>query len=217
MIGPATPVVGFALLTAITLRADVLSLSLWSTKAQTGLYASAVALSEAALSISIIFRTRMQAYLYQEGARRRITRLLVGMLSAGLVGAIVASILAKPIIVTLFGKGFVGAVPMYRVLVFAAVSQMAMDTGQGLLATMGSRRRLLVAAALGAVATIAALIALVPAFGGVGAAYASIIGYGLAGGIAWHSVFQSLSRVTRPADTGVPGNTTLPHSPRHRA
>ena len=103
LLARGAPVVGFNLLTAVVLG-DVFALQALSSKEQLGLYVATVGLSQAALSLSAAFRTRVLAACMTPNYRADVTRefKLVGALAAA--GAILGIILAPVIVRIMLGE-----------------------------------------------------------------------------------------------------------------
>jgi O-antigen/teichoic acid export membrane protein len=180
LLARGAPVVGFNLLTAVVLRGDVFALQALSSKAQLGLYVATVGLTQAALSLSAAFRTRVLAACMTPNYRAAVARefKLVGALAAA--GAIFGILLAPVIVRIMLGEEFVEATNVFRVLCVAAIGQVMLDLVHGALASTGRRRELFLLACAGAIVITGGLLAFVPSGGALGAAVATVIGYGVA-------------------------------------
>lgn len=170
------PVVGFGVLTAVTLRADLITLQLASDEYQVGIYAAVVAVTQAALAVSTFFRNRAQAGIAGGLSGMAVWRYPLALAGIGAVGIAAAQFFAQPLCDILFGSEYEGAASVMRVLAVAAAMQMLLDVGQGMLIAAGKRGPLLGVAAVGATATILMLLLLVPHMGAVGAAVAATAG-----------------------------------------
>ena len=184
------PVVGFNLNSFVIFRADIFMLNAISTRDQLGLYAAAVALTEASWAASTAFKNRMQAAAYTARPREKIRRELTVMLLLSLPVVLVCELFARQLTVIMFGESFSGAVPVMRILLVTAIALMIFDCGQGLLAVFGQRRAMFSTTAVGAVITVAALWILIPRFGAVGAALASLCAYSAVGVASWTIAFK---------------------------
>lgn len=178
------PVVGFGLLTAVTLRADLITLQLFSDSQQVGVYAAVVAVTQAALAISTFFRNRAQAGIASGRSGMAVWRYPLALSGLAALGILAAQILAEPLSDLLFGPAYEGAAGVMRILAVAAAMQMLLDVGQGMLIASGRRRALLSVAIVGAVVTILSLALLVPTAGAMGAAVAATVGSGASAGTA---------------------------------
>ncbi|MDO0972829.1 polysaccharide biosynthesis C-terminal domain-containing protein [Mycolicibacterium frederiksbergense] len=186
------PVLGFALCTAVSLRADVFLLNALSTPEQVGYYAATVAITESALAVSAAFKNRMQSAAYTDDPIPSVRRELLVMLAIVLPIAALGEAIAHPFTVAMFGVPFAPAVPALRVLIVAAIALMLVDSGQGLLAVLGRRREMFITSAIGAIVTLLALGLLVPHLGAVGAGIASLIAYSTVGVASWFIAVRAL-------------------------
>lgn len=193
----ALPTIGFATSTAITLRLDVIVLGILANPEQAGYYAAVVGFSESALALSAAFKNRMQAACYRPDAFRRVRREMFVMLAIALPGMAVGELVAPWLVTSLLGPEFEPAVAIFRVMILAAIFQLLLDCGQGLLVVLGLRRHLLVVSVAGALVTLVSLTLLVPSAGGVGAAWASVIGYGTVGAASLAIAYKALRPVVQ--------------------
>lgn len=194
-IGQGLPVVGFALSTAVMLRADIFMLDALSTSQQVGFYAAAVAVTESALALSTAFKNRMQTAAYSATPLTKVRTELSIMLAIALPAVAFGGLVAERFTTLMFGHQFLPAVPALRVLIFAALALILLDTGQGMLAVLGLRTAMFRMSTIGAVATVIFLSLLVPKFGAVGAALASLVAYSMVAAGCWIQAIRTL-RVT---------------------
>ena len=191
-------------------RVDQLLISLVLAPVQLGLYVVAVTLtsitsligsSVAMVSLPTIAR------LEDEEARRALARRhisLTMLVSAAVTVPLV--LLARPLIEVFFGAAFAGAVDAARVLLAAAG---VLATGRVLASILKAVGRPLdpgKAELLGLLVTVVSLAVLLPAFGIVGAAIASLLAY--AASLAWNV------RVAAAALSVSPGSLLLPWAVR---
>ena len=188
------PMLGFTLCGAVMFRADVFMLTALSTPEQVGFYAATVAVTESALALSAAFKNRMQATTYTAKPLANVLRELTVMSALVLPVVTVGELIAQPLTVTMFGEAFAPAVPAFRILIFAAVAQVFLDSGQGLLAVLGQRRAMFSTSALGAGITALILWLMVPRFGAVGAAMASLCAYSVVAATSWILATRLLRR-----------------------
>lgn len=184
------PVVGFNLNSFVIFRADIFMLNAISTRDQLGLYAAAVALTEASWAASTAFKNRMQAAAYTARPLEKIRWELTLMLLLSLPIVLVCELFTRQLTVAMLGESFAGAVPVMRILLVTAIALMIFDCGQGLLAVFGLRRAMFSTTAVGAVITVVALWLLIPRFGAVGAAVASLCAYSAVGVASWTIAFR---------------------------
>ncbi|WP_083876368.1 lipopolysaccharide biosynthesis protein [Gordonia namibiensis] len=186
------PVVAFTSLTAITLRCDLIVLDRLGTAEQLGIYSAASALAGSVLVVSGAFKSRIQAAAFGADAVREIFRELKVLAVVAVLGVVVG-VLVSPLVVTLLlGPGYEAATPVLRILTVAAAALLFMDTAQGMLAALALRRKLLVAATIGALITVLSLVTLVPFFGMYGAAIATVLGYSGAAAAGLHAGIRSI-------------------------
>ncbi|MFF2107429.1 MATE family efflux transporter [Rhodococcus koreensis] len=199
----ALPIVLFMIMTAMLFRIDILALGVGSSDVQVGLYSAAVGLSEASLIVSTMFKARMQAALYSASIRRTLAREILFLAAVSvllLLGGMAASDL---LIRLLYGEQFSGSVQILKVLIFAAVGQMYIDCGQGVLSVLGRRWTMFWSSLVGAVVAIATLGLWVPDHGGVGAAASSMVAYAVVAGLVWLSIARDLG--VRPSSKSAKG------------
>lgn len=198
LVSRGAPVLVFTMLTTITLRSDVIVLSLLSTPDQLGVYAASSALSMAVLSVSGAFKTRAQSAAFSANAPRAVAIEIGVVLAVGLAGAIVALPLAPLLVDLLLGPGYESAIPLIRVLAFASAILMVLDVVHGLLAVLGARGWMIAVSAVGASATLVSLLLLVSSYAALGAAWASLISYAAAAAAG----LVVISRVLRSSTKG---------------
>ena len=197
-----SPILIFAALTSVTLRADLFFLNDLVDPSTLGVYAAASSLSMSVLAVSGAFKSRIQSAVFKPGARRAVYLELAVVLGIGLVGATLAALLSPWIVATLLGPGYEAAIPILRILAFASAALLVLDSVHGLLAVLGLRRSMLAVAAVGAGVTLITLPLLISVAGASGAAWATVISYSVASITGLFVVRSALMR-ERPGD-GVP-------------
>jgi PST family polysaccharide transporter len=173
--------------------------------AAVGIYSAAVKLSEVwyflptALASSVLpalLRARQA-----EGAEYALRQQQYYDLSAALAyGLSIPIALVSPWLVRLaYGEQFAGAGPILAVHIWSSIFVfLGVARGQWLI-NEGLQRYYLVATTLGAVANVALNFVFIPRWGGLGAAWATVISYGLAAWVA--SYFHPAVRVTAAMQT----------------
>jgi len=126
---------------------------------------------------------------HEEAARRSGAAFRVAAIATGFL-ALVMIVAAPVLCVTVFGEDFAGAVDDLRVLVLGTVGVVALRLLGSALTAQGKPLRESVGLGVALVTILALNVALVPAFGGIGAAWASTIGF-TAGGVAMALLFVS--------------------------
>jgi O-antigen/teichoic acid export membrane protein len=144
---------------------------------------------------------------HDEAARRSGAAFRVAALTTGFL-ALVMIVAAPVLCVTMFGEDFAGAVDDLRVLVLGTVGVVALRLLGSALTAQGKPLRESAGLSVALVTILALNIALVPAFGGIGAAWASTIGF-TAGGVAIAFLFvkgldaDARELLPRPKDASV--------------
>jgi O-antigen/teichoic acid export membrane protein len=166
-----------------------------------GVYSVAVAWAEALwylpTALAAVQRPDLVRALREEAGRiaARIFRAAVLVTAA----CALVMILAAPILcVTLFGEDFRDSVGMLRVLVFAAFGVAAVKLLGSALVTQGHPGLQSIAIGAGFVLSVVLDIALIPPFGGQGAAFAAAIAHTTAGAVVCTIFLRALGG--RPAD-----------------
>lgn len=188
----ALQILGFAALTAVLLRANILVLGAVSPLAEVGVLSAVVSLSEAALALSAAFKNRLQSVLYASGSGKRVLREYAILHAVAIPGLVTGFLFSDVITLMLFGEEFAGAGDVLRMMIVAAYFQMLMDCGNGMLTVLGARSAMVSASAAGAGAVLISLFLLAPVSGALGAALATIIAYALAAGLSNFAVYKLL-------------------------
>ena len=167
---------------AASLRLDQLLLSLFAMPATLGLYVVAVSYANTLLTIpasaAMVMLPEMVERHAADGARECLQRWYRRLLWATVVGAVAIGLLGAIVIPVAFGSAFQDAVPLLAVLMPAALILGMND----ILSTafLGIDRPDITSKGelVGLVVTVAALSVLLPRYGVLGAALASLLAYG---------------------------------------
>ncbi len=169
----------------LTLRADRYIVGLFLNPNAVGIYSVAAAVPEllrvpaAALSNSFFYRIASGLAHPHDFARLRRSFILLSAVLSGL------TFVAAPALVRLvFGERYLGAVGPLRVLLLAEIGVSVFQLDGFTLAGLNRIPQAALAAAAGLVVVTASDFALIPAFGINGAAWASVLGYSVMGGMA---------------------------------
>jgi O-antigen/teichoic acid export membrane protein len=145
-----------------------------------GYYSVAVTWMETLYYLPTVLSAVLRPDLVREGegaaARRTGAAFRVAAIATG-AGAVGMIIAAPVLCVTFFGEDFAGAVDDLRVLVLGTVGVVALRLLGSALTAQGRPLRESAGLSIAMVTILALNIALVPAFGGIGAAWASTIGF----------------------------------------
>ncbi|BCG48629.1 Polysaccharide biosynthesis protein [Citrifermentans bremense] len=171
----------------VYLRIDQIMLGQMSTSHELGVYASAVKIAEIwffipTAIVSSVFPNIIRARETDEkefyGRLQKLYNLLAFL---GYVIAIPTTFLAGIVVSLFYGEAYSSAAPMLVLLIWSDVFANLAVARNAFLMAMNWTRVLLVMTFLGALANIALNYLLVPKYGGVGAAAASVISYWVAG------------------------------------
>ena len=169
-------------------KLDLVMLGWWRPVAESGWYAVAQALMDASLmlpgTLGVMLLSRLAAMKNRAEQRLVLGRILMAVLVGfGLMAAVAAG-LAGWIIPLLFGAKFTAAVPVFRVLMVAAVAGSMYYICQNAATGIG-RVRYVMAGPLTGMAVKAGMgAALVPTMGMMGAAWSSVAAYACAAAVA---------------------------------
>ncbi len=179
-LAPALPLALTGAMNTVLFNTDAVMLGLMVPPHAVGLYTAAfrvlmVALVPAGI-VYAVFHTRLSAaHGDPEAMRQTAYRFIIVLLFAGLPVTVAGMVLAAPTISLLFGSAFLDAVPIMTVLMAAcSLAYIGMMSGATLLAWNGEKAHLKVNV-VAAAANVAINFALIPRFGSIGAAIASLV------------------------------------------
>ncbi len=171
----------------VYVKIDQVMLGQMTSQQETGLYAAAASLSEVWYFIPMAIATTVFPLIIgtetgEAGARdRRLQRLYDAMVAISLVIAGVTTILGGPLITALYGAPYARAANMLVVHIWS-LPFVALGTARARFLVANNMTTLaMVSALLGGVANIALNVCLIPRYGGLGAAWASLVSYAFAG------------------------------------
>lgn len=166
-------------------RVDQLLLSGMRGPYMTGLYAAGVRLAELPGSIpGIVQNVSLPTLvrLHHEGRRQDLCRALDGALLLTIVpGGLAVALLAglgRPLVVLVLGQGFSGAAAAVVILAAADWARLPGTVYTSLALAVGRRRALVIGTGCGFAVNLVVNFALIPLLGAIGAALASLLGYG---------------------------------------
>lgn len=173
------------------LKIDIVMLEWLRGTAETGLYAAAARLSEVWYAVPIVIVASVFPALMagRENAaqwNRQLQTTLDGLIAIALTIAVVLQLIAPVLVVTLFGPDFAGAAPMLSMHIWAALFVFMRALFSRWLIAEDLLAFSLVTHGVGAVANVLLNLWLIPIYGGIGAAAATVISYASAG---WLSLF----------------------------
>lgn len=202
----AWPLAISGLAVAVYMKIDQVMLGYMRTPAEVGLYAAAARLSEAAYFIPMAVGAsafpailRMRERLGGKVAAGKMQGFYDVMAAIGYMVAIPVTILAGPMLRLVFGVGYGPAAPILQVHVWAFVFVCLGVARNRWLFAEDMRIVAMSTAAIGAVLNVLLNLWLIPLYGGVGAAWATLISYAVAGYgacLAWPHLWGLFRQLT---------------------
>jgi O-antigen/teichoic acid export membrane protein len=191
-------VVGASMAEILYLKIDVLMIEYFLGAQETGIYSVAARLSELWYLIPTIILAawfpRLWSYRSSDTKwRAALQRSMDGLFVLALTVAIVIQFAAEPIVRLTFGEGVAGSAPILVVHIWAAIFIFMRAVVSRWLIAEDLPRYSLMTHVLGAMTNVLLNWWWIPIYGGLGAAYATLVSYAVAG---WLSLF--LSARTRP-------------------
>lgn len=178
----AAPLYAGNLVQFLNYRLDVFLVAAFVGVREVGLYALAVGLGQllwiVSNSMATVLLPRVASSSPVEGARQaaQLTRIT---LFSGLVGVVPLALIASPLVHLVYGQAYAEAVPMLLALLPGVVAFIAVAVPAAYIVGLGHARINVIVSVIGLFATLSMDFALVPRFGGVGAAAASTVSYSL--------------------------------------
>jgi PST family polysaccharide transporter len=177
-------------LTLIYLKIDQVMLGEMSGREEVGIYSTAVRISEIwyfvpmAISMSVFPALIRSRDMGREIYEKRLQQLYDFLVWLALCVALVMTFLASPIVRLLFGEAYAGGGPILAIHVWAGIFVFMKSALARWLLNEGLLRFLFLSNSIGAVVNIVLNLFLIPKYGGVGAAIATVISYAAAGYLA---------------------------------
>ncbi|WP_328755924.1 flippase [Geomonas propionica] len=187
LLADSWPLVLSGIVFMVYMRIDQIMLGQMSTNHELGIYASAVKIAEIwffipTAIVSSVFPNIVRARQTDEKEfYNRLQKLYNLLAFLGYVIAIPVTFLAGVVVYLFYGEAYAAAAPMLVLLIWSDVFANLAVARNAFLMAMNWTRVLLVMTFLGAISNIALNFFLVPKYGGVGAAAASLISYWVAG------------------------------------
>jgi O-antigen/teichoic acid export membrane protein len=183
----------------VYLKIDQVMLKWMVGQEEVGVYAVAASLSEAwyfvPTAIVASFFPKL-IKLKQDNPQQyhhRLQQLFDGLFVLALIVAIIVTLLAQPLISILFGDAYLNSVPILVVHIWAALFIFMRAAFSKWILIENVLMFSLITQGLGALANVALNYWLIPIYGGLGAAYATLISYAMASYLAL--LFHSKTRV----------------------
>jgi PST family polysaccharide transporter len=194
------PLLVSAVAVGLYMRADVMMVNLLSGDQQTGIYVAASRLSEVwyfiPVSAAAAIRPRLSGY-FSAGdlpAYKLMTqRFITSAFAVSCAAAVVVLLLADQLVTFLYGADFAAAAGVLRVHVLAAPFVFIGVASSQWFVDQNKTRAVVVRSAAGAIINIALNFVLIPLFGAIGAAMATLVAYAASG-----VLINGLTKDTRP-------------------
>jgi O-antigen/teichoic acid export membrane protein len=195
-IGAGLPAVLAHLGQAMTVRFDRILLGVLASTTAVGVYSVAATLTETLWLVpGAIAQVAFHRVASGRTPVRRLRRIRLANLGLAVLGGILLALAAPVLVRLLFGQTFRDAVPATRVLLIAAVAIACYQVDITCVLASNGLRAASVVTSTGFAAVLLGDLALIPRFGMMGAAWASVAGYGLMAVLAQ----RTLARLGRHA------------------
>lgn len=168
----------------ISARIDQIFIKNYIDMATVGLYGVAVQLSEIwqfipGLILTAIFPAIVNSRLHERVYRNRILFLSGGMIFYGTIISGMLTIFAEPIVVAIYGEAFRNSAVLLQVYAWSMIGMILGFVVNHFLLAENLRREQIVTAFIPAMMNIVLNYILIPKYGAIGAAYATLISYSL--------------------------------------
>jgi O-antigen/teichoic acid export membrane protein len=194
LVQQAAPVVVAALLGQVYYNVDTILLGILKDAGTVGHYSAAYRVVTLLLTGAFLLAATYQPILARTfatdraGFAQHLRRLSAAALLLGVVLPAVVALAASPIVRILFGGRFAPAAgPLVVLMGSMPFAYLGMAYGTALVAA-GMQRHMMIATAAGAAVNVAANLLLIPPFGMMGAAIATVVSYAAAWAIQWRYV-----------------------------
>lgn len=169
------------LVTFLLLRTDMMMLNYYLSKSEVGLYSLAVNISDMLYmlsgTITAVLFPKLSACKKIDEKINMFKKVMFVMVPLMILAALFMGVLAKVIIVILYGNEYIGSVPLIKRLLVASVAWGWLGLVNNFLASENRFWEMLVASLIGFVLNIVINYFLIPVYGAAGAALASNISY----------------------------------------
>jgi len=183
LLAESWPLILSAFSVVIYMKIDQVMLNLMVGTEAVGIFSAATRISEAwyfipTVIVSSVFPSIIQAKRFGERLYyERLQKLFSLMIGVAFVIAIPMTFLSKTIVVLLFGEPFAGAGSILAIHIWAAVFVFVGVAQSSWYVTEGFTKVLLRRTAASAVLNVVLNLILIPSYGGIGAAVATVISY----------------------------------------
>jgi O-antigen/teichoic acid export membrane protein len=169
------------------MKIDVVMLGYLSSNAETGIYSLAQKLSEVLYMVPVVlvdsaFPLLARRFLDSNVADNKHGQMLFDLAVGGsLVATLIAILLARPVINSVFGSGYESSINIFYLHAFSCIA-IAMNTARHRwVAAVGLQRFVPMVTMIGLLVNVLMNLVLIPNFGAMGAAIATVVSYFLSG------------------------------------
>ena len=195
------PISAFSALMAVNYFADIVMLGLLASSASVGLYSAAYRIPLFILTLVSLYHLSIfptLARYYDQGIRDAAELVSSSVRLSAMAAipiAVGGSMLASPILTLVYGPEYVTATTAFRLLLWSAAIMITRTNYKIFLVAFHRQQQYLKAASYAAGANVALNLALIPRFGMVGAASATLVSEGLFLLLAHAAVSRSAARI----------------------
>ena len=180
----ARPLVLGTLLGLTIFNSDLIFVRLFRDAEAAGFYAAAYLVVSFSVNLGLAYSMALMPSLARAATDRPAQRALyqhglLHMVAGGLPIAVGGWVLALPLVVTVFGTAYSPAAPAFAILVWSIPLSLVRDIPIVAMITHGQERTVLRVTGMAVVLNIALNVALIPRFGMVGAAVATVVTEGV--------------------------------------
>ena len=201
-IGSGLPALVVHLGRAMTIRFDRILLGILASTGQVGIYSVAATMSE---TLWLVPGSIAQVVFHRVASARtpvhRLRRIRIVNLALSVLGAGVLALLAPALVIAVFGEAFRGATTAMQVLLIAAVAIACYQVDITCVVASNELRLASGITSVGFSAVLLLDLALIPRYGLLGAAWASVAGYGLMAMLSVLAVSRMAAAERRTSDT----------------
>jgi polysaccharide transporter, PST family len=167
----------------IAMRVDQVLIGQMLNDRQLGLYAAAAKISEIWYFVPVTLASSTFPALieYRKSSDKlfyaKLQALFNVMVRTGMAAALLMTFLSKPIILLLFGKSFSGSAPVLNILIWSGIPVCFGCAWSSWMVLENRTRMMFMLQVNGAIANLVLNLILIPRFGIIGSAYATLISY----------------------------------------
>ena len=183
LLNDSWPLILTGLLVILFMRLDQIMLAYFSTAVEVGKYAAAIKVIEVWLFVPNAVSRAVYPRLVQSTAesRERLVRFLARFFSLVFYGAVIIAVVnlavLHALIPVLFGAEYAGSVPVAMVLACSLLFTFSGEVRAQAFFVLNLKKFHVPSAIIGIVVVVALNVVLIPAYGAVGAAVSTVIGY----------------------------------------